>query len=335
MRHFLLVFYSKKFYFYLLFYSLCLFWAIALTILFPEILFVTDFETYNLMWTTDFEDTGFYPIFIFLRELFLIFSLPYSFFQVFSASLYIFSNLTLAASSGKSKSITIFVTLLICLFSFPLIKSFSLVKSFLSLSCFNLACLLYWNGFFRNKLFFILPIFASPIALPLVLTQVTEYPCKIRSYILNIPANLRSKLKIKFISLPKGTFLNLFYMFLCMTIFLLVFLRAPLFALSDPLANLTAFFLGKFYYYFNPALTLIAIITVFFFFVVFPRLCFPVAIVLSMLVMGYQRTSILIPTFCLLFIKNQPSFRIYGLLLLITYSTYNVFKISSLFPVIF
>lgn len=326
---------GKSIFRYLSLYFISLIWVSILILIFPEIPSITDYLNYEKMWTSTYEDTGFYPGFIFLREVFIFLSLPFSVFQVFTASLYFFSLFALSLHFTKNfhqyRPLIYISMFLLCFFSYPLFKSYTLVKSFLSFSVFNIALLCYSNGLLRNKVVFLAPLFISPITLPIVLTQFLDLPARLRRQLFAFISNLKVIYTSYALIQKKAIYsfvLSLFFVFFVVTFLL----RASLFSSPDYLDIMFLFMVHKFNYYFSPSLVALFVGMVLVFAVIMPSFSVYFLIITLMLLFNYQRTSILLPTFCLLVIINRPSYRPFAAFLLTCYSFYNFYKALAIAP---
>ena len=111
--------------------SIVTIWPIFLVYLFPNVLLITDYDNYSRIFSGTAEDTGFYPLFIIIKEFYRLTNLDYSIFQIFNASLYSFSTLFVFYKSpfsprNKLKN-KLFLESIIILSTFA---SFYLLKSF-------------------------------------------------------------------------------------------------------------------------------------------------------------------------------------------------------------
>ena len=101
---------------------------------YPQVLYLTDHQNYLLVFSGEGEDTGFYPLFIALKEIFRFFSIDYSVFQHLVGISFVTSCIFFFRYLYTNYFRFTFVELLtVCafvLFSYPFVKSFSLRRIF-------------------------------------------------------------------------------------------------------------------------------------------------------------------------------------------------------------
>ena len=164
-------------------------WPIIFVYLFPKVLQLTDYDNYFLIFSGTAEDTGFYPLFIIIKEIYRLSGFNYYFFQIFNASLYSFSTLFIYFKSSLSPRVRIrnkiFLDILIILstlISFYFFKSFNLIKVFLAISWLNISLTLFTKNSFEYYLFNAFGILISPLALFSNLLIFSNFFTKIRNY---------------------------------------------------------------------------------------------------------------------------------------------------------
>lgn len=183
-------------------------WPIILVYFFPKVLTLTDYDNYSRIFSGTAEDTGFYPLFIIIKEFYRLTNLDYSIFQIFNASLYSFSILFIFYKSplspiNKLKN-KFFLELLIVFstfISFYLLKSFNLIKVFLAISWLNISITLFKKNTINYYVFSSLSILISPLAIFPNLFIFSNFVLKIRNYFIKILFDLKLKfnsIKIKF-----------------------------------------------------------------------------------------------------------------------------------------
>ena len=177
---------------------------------YPQVLYLTDHQNYLLVFSGEGEDTGFYPLFIALKEIFRFFSIDYSVFQhlvgiSFVAS-YIFFFRYLYSNVFSLTFVELLTVCAFVLFSYPFVKSFSLVKSFLSLSSLLVVFVVSESCPISRPLGAVLPIVPSlfsPISLPFTLLFYIPLIGKLKYFLFSLFTRWRP-LTLK-LNLPKSS----------------------------------------------------------------------------------------------------------------------------------
>ena len=169
--------------------SIVTIWPIFLVYLFPKVLILTDYSSYSRIFSGTAEDTGFYPLFIIIKEFYRLTNLDYSIFQIFNASLYSFSTLFIFYKSPlsprnklKNKFFLDLVILVSTIISFYLLKSFSLIKVFLAISWLNISISLFKKNTIIYYISTSLSILISPLAIFPNLLIFSNFFIKFRNY---------------------------------------------------------------------------------------------------------------------------------------------------------
>ncbi len=318
------------------------FYVVFFLSIFPNTLFVTDFNIYTDIFSGDSEDTGFYPFYIALKELFRLIGLNYSHFQYFSGTIFVFSN-TLFLNyiykkfySGLLLEILLAYGFIFC--SFPLIKSFTLVKSFLSLSLLLLVFLILRNKSLPRIINFtlpLLPIFISPLSLPFSSLLYVPIIAQSKSYLISLCARFslpRFSIPHPFLTsrLRVYTLLLIVSSLSVLSFSILLILRSPIFSgldLVESIFSVYDLFSHKFDSYFPAVNWLLVLFSIFLFLVVFPTSSSLLSIIFAYSAfVGFGRVSIFLPYTLVSCSVFYPRFRPLFRTLLSAYMTFGIVK---------
>ena len=307
---------------------------------YPSIARLTDFSNYDAIFRGDAEDVGFYPVYIAIKNIFVYFGIPFPVFQIIVSSLYTisictFMLLSLRSLKLKSRSIvmaSVAIAILYSLLSYSSLKSFSLVKLYLSISILGFSCFIVRPNLVRlvsPSLFNLVgALLASPQTLPALLLYLND---GLRQSLLLVYNKLRSS-RIAKLSLSSKKLFTLIALVLTLFIIWSLVSISPLLAdgtgeifsilLTSILDKLTAYL---------PSESLNLLFTlIFFILILILLLCFwmrslylllPTVSLLFVSLFGLNRFSPLIPFFLFSLISQRPLICICLLDLFLSYET--------------
>lgn len=314
--------------------------------IFPETLFITDYNIYSDIFAGDSEDTGFYPLYIALKEFFRLVGFEYTYFQYFSGTIFVFSNILffnyIYKKLYRGLALENMLAFGFVFLSFPFIKSFSLVKSFVSLSILLLVFLVIQFNSLPRFAHFALPLFPplmSPLALPFSSLMYASTLRKLRYSILSFfsrlslprfaaPVFIRLRLHLNPLFLVLSS-IGLF----CFAFYLI--LRSPIFSGLDFFESIFSvydLFAHKIDSYFPAVNWLFIFLSILSFFVALPTSVSLLSIVLAYSVfIGFGRVSMFLPYTFVLCSNFYPRYR---LLFRFFLSAYMIFAIVKGFALI-
>jgi hypothetical protein len=309
---------------FVLFSFFTVFYKLFIYVSFPNIAQLTDFLNYDAIFRGHTEDTGFYPVFISIKNIFVYFSIPYPVFQITVSSLYTISVCTFLLSSMeslklKSKSIVMtsaLIAIAYSLLSYSSFKSFSLVKFYLSISILGFSCCIIRpnNISLTSPSLFNLAgaLFTSPQTLPALLLYSNDRIRQHRSSISNVLKKLRIRLSLS----PKKLLQLMLLVLSLLTVWFLVSLSTLLADGSSDIASILFTSLThKFSTYLSPDLLglllffcLLCPVLIFFTFCWrgLSYLALSLAALLIVVLFGLNRFSPLIPFFLFSFFSQRP-----------------------------
>ena len=214
--------------------SIVTIWPIFLVYLFPKVLILTDYSSYSRIFSGTAEDTGFYPLFIIIKEFYRLTNLDYSIFQIFNASLYSFSTLFIFYKSPlsprnklKNKFFLDLVILVSTIISFYLLKSFSLIKVFLAISWLNISISLFKKNTIIYYISTSLSILISPLAIFPNLLIFSNFFIKFRNYFIKFFFTLWLKINSIKVKFNSKTFLKTIAIFIIIFVSFELINRSP------------------------------------------------------------------------------------------------------------
>ena len=337
---------SRTYLLFVLFSFLAVAYKYLIYTSYPEIAQLTDFFNYDAIFRGDAEDVGFYPVFIAIKNIFVYFGIPYPVFQIIVSSLYTISICTFIVLSLKSlkvipKSIvmvSVVIAIVYSLFSYSSLKSFSLVKFFLSISILGFSCCTIRPTIFRLVSPSLLNLTASLLASPQTFPALLLYSNnRLRQPLLSF-RNTVTKLKITKFSITTE---NLFRFIALVLIFFIIWflvslspiitdgsvkiLSALLIAFAE---KVSAYLPSEFL---NLSLSFFAVCVI-----LLPIVCFmtksshlfltSIALILILL-FGTNRFSPLIPFFLFSLLSNRPVICICLLDLFLLYDSVKGFEL--------